>query len=219
MKRRPNITLPHVSYRRGTLLTENLDPPHSVYGEDLIDERGTQYRSWDPRRSKLAAGLLNGLRIEQEFEEPVILYLGAASGTSVSHLSDIYPKGIIYAVEFAPMPFRDLYLLAKRRKNILPIFANANDAPYIRFVPHADIVFMDIAQRNQVEILRRNAIFADRTSLLMLCVKSRSIDVTAQPTTVFAHVRGELHKDFKVLQEIRLEPYERDHTIFLLKRR
>jgi len=42
-----------------------------------------------------------------------VLYLGAASGTTVSHVSDIVGKdGIVYAVEFSHRSGRDLVNMA-----------------------------------------------------------------------------------------------------------
>lgn len=48
-----------------------------------------EYRAWNPFRSKLAAAILGG--IDQIHIKPGVrvLYLGAASGTTVSHVSDI----------------------------------------------------------------------------------------------------------------------------------
>jgi fibrillarin-like rRNA methylase len=48
-----------------------------------------EYRVWNPFRSKLAAAIVGG--IENLWIAPgnKVLYLGAASGTSVSHVSDI----------------------------------------------------------------------------------------------------------------------------------
>ena len=77
------------------LVTKNLVPGESVYGEKRISiESGvegtkTEYRVWNPFRSKLAAGVLGGL--DDIFIKPggKVLYLGAASGTSVSHVADI----------------------------------------------------------------------------------------------------------------------------------
>ena len=77
------------------LVTKNLVPGESVYGEKRISIEGgvegtkTEYRVWNPFRSKLAAGVLGGL--DDIFIKPgaKVLYLGAASGTSVSHVADI----------------------------------------------------------------------------------------------------------------------------------
>lgn len=77
------------------LVTKNIAPGESVYGEKRISvdggEEGTkiEYRVWNPFRSKLAAGVLGGL--DDIFIHPgaKVLYLGAASGTSVSHVADV----------------------------------------------------------------------------------------------------------------------------------
>jgi len=77
------------------LVTKNLVPGESVYGEKRISVDGgvegtkIEYRVWNPFRSKLAAGVLSGL--DDIFIQPgaKVLYLGAASGTSVSHVADI----------------------------------------------------------------------------------------------------------------------------------
>lgn len=54
----------------------------------------TEYRVWNPFRSKLAAGILGGLDDIYMRPGSTVLYLGAASGTSVSHVADIVgPEG------------------------------------------------------------------------------------------------------------------------------
>ena len=51
-----------------------------------------------------------------------MLYLGAASGTTVSHVADIVgPEGMVYAVEFSHRSGRDLINVAKKRMNVVPI--------------------------------------------------------------------------------------------------
>ena len=96
-----------------------------VYNEQLFMEDEREYRSWNPYRSKLAAALLKGL----PFDVPVdaqILYLGAATGTTVSHLSDIVTKGVLYAVESSPVAIISLLKVAEKRGNIIPILSDAN---------------------------------------------------------------------------------------------
>lgn len=81
------------------LVTRNLVPGESVYGEKRISIEGpadgegaptkTEYRVWNPFRSKLAAGILGGLDDIYIAPGKKVLYLGAASGTSVSHVADV----------------------------------------------------------------------------------------------------------------------------------
>ena len=76
-----------------------------------------------------------------------MLYLGAASGTTVSHVSDILgPSGMVFAIEFSPRSGRDLVNLAKTRTNIVPIIADArHPIKYRMLVPIVDTIFADVA--------------------------------------------------------------------------
>ena len=74
-----------VYFKDGNVATQNLNPGISVYGEELIQE-DVEYRIWNPRRSKLAAALLNGLGNLDLEETSKVLYLGASTGTTVSHI-------------------------------------------------------------------------------------------------------------------------------------
>jgi len=74
----------------------------------------------------LAAAILGG--VDQIHMPPgsKVLYLGAASGTTVSHVSDVVgPEGLVYAVEFSHRSGRDLINVAKKRTNIIPIIEDA----------------------------------------------------------------------------------------------
>lgn len=107
------------------MVTMNITPGESVYGEKRIqvqnapaaaDANGdtptatnTEYRVWNPFRSKLAAGIIGGIEDVHMGPGSKVLYLGAASGTSVSHVADIVGKtGTVYAVEFSHRSGRDL---------------------------------------------------------------------------------------------------------------
>lgn len=48
-----------------------------------------EYRVWNPFRSKLAAAILGGIDEVHMPPGSKVLYLGAASGTTVSHVSDV----------------------------------------------------------------------------------------------------------------------------------
>ena len=95
------------------LVTRNLVPGESVYGEkrisvDVGEGQKVEYRVWNPFRSKLAAGILGGIDNIHIAPGKKVLYLGAASGTSVSHVADIVgPTGSVYAVEFSHRSGRD----------------------------------------------------------------------------------------------------------------
>ena len=182
----------------------------SHYGEKILLN---EFREWIPYRSKLAAVFLKGylVNIKPDWK---ILYLGAASGTTVSHLSDIIDKGIIYAVEYSAKPFLKFIELAKERKNIIPILEDASKPwMYSGIVEEVDFVYQDIAQKNQVEIFKLNCkIFLKKRGEGIIMVKARSIDSTVDPEIVFNRVVKELSKDFKILRYGTLEPFHKDHV-------
>lgn len=200
------------------LFTANAAPGKDVYGEELRVISGIEYRRWDPFRSKLAAVILLGgadLGLDQSAK---VLYLGAASGTTASHVSDILVDGVVHCVEFSERSFRDLVKVCETRKNMIPILADAN-APedYSHMIEGVELVYQDIAQRNQVDIFVRNmAAFEAERGILML--KSRSINVNRAPKEIFAEVRkGLAAKNLKVKRMIPLERYSKDHACFIVE--
>jgi len=206
------------------LATRNLDIGKVVYGEKLIAVEGVEYRTWDPRRSKLGAMVLKKFNVSLK-ENSKVLYLGAASGTTVSHVSDILSEGAVYAVEFAPRSMRDLIGLASRRKNVYPILADAGRPDsYAHIVEPVDLIFQDVAQPNQAEIASRNAArFLKNDGFLLLSIKARSIDTVADPKEVFKEEVKKLEKafepKFEILNAKDLMPYHEDHLGVLAKLR
>ncbi|RLI88587.1 MAG: fibrillarin-like rRNA/tRNA 2'-O-methyltransferase [Archaeoglobales archaeon] len=184
----------------------------SKYGSHYGEKRFGEFREWIPTRSKLAAMLLKGYRVDIKPNWKV-LYLGAASGTTVSHLADIVEKGIIYAVEYSAKPFTKLIELAEERRNIIPLLEDASKPErYSGIVEKVDFIYQDIAQRNQVEIFLDNIrMFLKEGGEGLIMVKARSIDSTAEPSEVFEAVLRRLSKQVKVVAHDSLEPYHRDH--------
>jgi fibrillarin-like pre-rRNA processing protein len=203
------------------LFTKNLVPKNQVYGEELVLWKGEEYRVWNPRRSKACAMLRKGCKIFPFNEGSQALYLGAASGTTASHLSDITREGMLYCVEFSKRSFRDLIDVCDKRKNMVPVLADANKPSlYKTMVGKMDIVYQDISQRNQTEIFFKNLReFLKPKGFGVLMVKARSIDVAAKPKVIFLQAEEEL-RDFglEILQNIPLKPYEKDHAAIVVKR-
>jgi fibrillarin-like pre-rRNA processing protein len=201
---------------------EDIDFGKVVYGEKLITFEGVEYRIWDPHRSKLGAMILKKFNIPIK-EDSKVLYLGAASGTTVSHVSDIVSNGAIYAVEFASRSMRDLIGLASRRKNIYPILADARKPDsYAHLVEPVDLIFQDVAQPNQVEIATRNASrFLKRDGNLLLSIKARSIDTVVNPKKIFTNelrkLEQTLEPKFEIICVKNLMPYYEDHLGVLAK--
>ena len=200
-----------------TLMTVNSVRDTEVYGERLVEFQDVQYRAWDPGRSKLAALILLGGRDFGIGRCSKVLYLGAASGTTASHVSDMVSSGMVYCVEVSARSFRDLVGVCERRKNMIPIMADASRPDeYAHMVEGVDFVYQDIAQRDQVEIFARNMErFEVDRGILML--KSRSVDVNRDPWQIYASVRKELvAKGIRVRQTVDLDQYAKDHAAFVV---
>jgi fibrillarin-like pre-rRNA processing protein len=196
-----------------TLYTINLVPGQSVYGENLVPHLDVQYRAWNPKRSKLAAYILKGCETFPFRPDSSVLYLGAATGTTASHLSDIVTEGSIYCVEISPTPFRKLVALCETRHNMVPILEDAHTPEtYENLVERADVIYQDIAQKHQVDILLRNLGLMKDDGTVFLMVKARSIDVTQKPQAVYRSVIASLNNaGLKVIESEELVPFEKDH--------
>ena len=111
---------PGVFEVHGKLATKNNAPGFRVYGEKLFSEGGVEYRQWDPFRSKLAAAVKKGLKVWPMRPDSNVLYLGASSGTTPSHLADA-TSGTVYCVEFSKRMMRELMSVCERKPNMVPI--------------------------------------------------------------------------------------------------
>ncbi|MCK4443290.1 MAG: fibrillarin-like rRNA/tRNA 2'-O-methyltransferase [Thermoplasmata archaeon] len=211
--------LPGVFTDGRTLYTINLIPGQSVYGEKLVPHLDVQYRAWNPKRSKLAAFILKGCRTFPFRKDSTVLYLGAATGTTASHLSDIVTEGSIYCVEISPPPFRKLVSLCETRHNMIPILEDANSPEtYEHLTGRVDIVYQDIAQRHQVDIFVKNLRLLEEDGTAFFMVKARSIDVSMIPENVYSSVKDDLRRaGLKIVESKELAPYEKDHMAIVLE--
>ncbi len=202
------------------LATINLTPGQKVYGEELIKEKGTEYRIWDFWRSKPAAAIKNGLKELPLKKGMKILYLGIASGTTSSHFSDIIGKeGIIYGVDIAERVLRELISVAEKRGNIIPILADARKPEEYENVvmEKVDCLYEDVASPDQIQILIRNAQkFLKANGFAMIAIKSQSIDVTKDPKQIYKESLEELKKRFEILDKVELDPYEKSHMFVVM---
>ena len=206
------------------LATQNLVPGKTVYGERLIRFKKVEYRVWDAFRSKLAAAVLKGLQVVPIKSGNRVLYLGAASGTTPSHVSDIVGEnGYVYCVEFAPRSIRELVNnVAAYRLNMSPFLEDARfPEKYAMFIPgKVDCIYCDIAQPEQARLLADNAdVFLKPAGWVMLAVKAQSIDVTKAPAAVYKQEAMILKKrGFDVKEILQLEPYDKAHAMIVAQR-
>jgi len=202
------------------LATRNLTPGRTVYGERLITFKGIEYRIWDPYRSKLAAAILKGLKAVPIKPGNKVLYLGAASGTTASHVSDIVGEnGHVYCVEFSARAIRELVNnVCAYRPNMSPILEDARlPERYSMLVEKVDNIYCDIAQPEQAKILADNAdLYLKRGGEIMLAIKAQSIDVTKEPSEVYKREIETLKtRNFKIKEVIHLEPYDKAHAMIV----
>lgn len=204
---------------RGRIYTASLCPGRRIYGERLLSVNGTEYREWDPRRSKLSAYIANGGREFPFSKDSKVLYLGASSGTTPSHVADICSGGKVYCVEFAQRMFRELVGTCSTRPNMMPILGDATKPEeYSMFADSVDVVYQDVAQKRQADILCDNMDAFDAKHG-MVAVKARSEDVTASPESIFeSSERTILDRGFRVTDVRRLDPHEKDHAIIIVER-
>jgi len=201
------------------LYTKNLVPGVAVYGEPLVRDGGVEYRLWDPHRSKLAAYVRLGGTTFPFRPASRVLYLGAASGTTVSHLSDICASGSIYAIELSRRTFEKLLRVAAERPNLLPILADAATPGAYQTLMGGpvDVVYQDLAQPDQDAIFLRNLEFLRHDGFGFLAVKARSVDVAARPAEVFEATRRTLEARGYLIRDARpLHRYQRDHAMIVV---
>jgi len=205
------------------LATKNLAPGKTVYGERLVRFKMVEYRLWDPYRSKFAAAILKGLEMVPIQPGHRVLYLGAASGTTASHVSDVVGEGgHVYCVEFASRSIRELVNnVCVFRFNMSPILADARlPEQYSALVGRVDDIYCDIAQPEQARVLADNAdLFLVGGGWVMLAVKAQSIDVTREPSEVYEREISILKvRGFHVKEVVHLEPYDKAHAMIVAKK-
>jgi fibrillarin-like pre-rRNA processing protein len=196
------------------IATENLNPGKKVYGEKLLEVEDKEYRIWEQRRSKLGAAIMNGIKTFPFEIDSKVLYLGASSGTTPSHISDIATDGTIWCVEFSARMMRSLVELAVTRKNMIPILDDATKPlNYLNLLEKVDILYSDVAQPKQSELFMDNMrLYMKPNGIGIIMIKARSIDVTQSPKKIFREEESKLKTGgFRILEKINLEPYKKDH--------
>jgi fibrillarin-like pre-rRNA processing protein len=201
------------------LATQNLVPGNQVYNEKLVQHKGSEYRIWNPFRSKLAAAIMNDLKNFPFNQKSDVLYLGVSTGTTISHISDIVNQGgTIFGIEHASRVARDfLDRVATHRKNIVPIIQDARrPEEFFSVYKKVDIVYVDIAQPDQTNIAIENCrLYLKSGGYLFLVIKTRSIDVVKDPKMVIKDEIKKLETLFEIKQTIDLHPYDKDHAMVI----
>jgi len=203
------------------IATLNLVPGYKSANEDLIKIDNEEYRIWDPWTSKPCAAFLKGLKFFPLKKGDKVLYLGIASGTTASFFSDIIGKdGIIYGVDIAERSLRDIIKHAEKRGNIITILGDARKPEEYASVvmDKVEFVYCDVADPDEVALFIRNCgMFLKKGGYGMIAVKSRSIDVVKRPQQIYKETLKQLEEKFEIVDMVELDPYDKDHAMFLVK--
>jgi len=203
------------------IFTRSIHPGRPHFEERVVRNGNDEYREFDPQRSKLAAMIMKGCTNIGIRKDDLVLYLGSSHGYTPSFVSDIVgEEGLVFGVDPAPRVMRDFVFLAQKRKNLVPVLADANHPEeYIERVCQADIVYQDIAQKNQMDIFIRNCdLYLKKGGYGLLAIKARSIDVKRNPNDIFVEIRKHLDRIFTVIDYKTLDPLEKDHCMIIVKK-
>ncbi len=217
----PGIYLAHLG-RKTLLYTENLTPGITYFDEMTLRAGGKEYREFNPLRSKLAASIMNQISQMGLKKGDVVLYLGCSHGYTPSYVSDIVgPDGFVFAIDIAPRVVRDIVFMCQKRRNMTAILADANQPKtYANHVCQVDFIYQDIAQKNQAEIFLKNCdLYLKDGGFAFLAIKARSIDITQKPGTIYNEVRAMLDKAITVVDYRKIEEFQKDHCVFICKKK
>ena len=205
----------------GKLATENLVRGSKAYTEELVEVGAKEYRLWNPYRSKLSAAIMNGLKNVNIKHGSKVLYLGAATGTTASHVSDIVRNsGVVYCIELSSRNMRQLLTVCEKRKNMLPILGDARETDkYAEYVGKCDIIYQDVSARDQSGILLENSKFLKEGGYAYFIIKSQSIDVSKKPSEVFDIELSKVSSAYDIVEKVGIEPYDELHMFAVLRKR
>jgi fibrillarin-like pre-rRNA processing protein len=202
---------------RTELWTETVGSPPEVYGERWASLGGREFRSFEPGRSKLAAAIARGWTGPLPRPGERWLYLGAASGTTASHVADLLgPTGRLYAVERSLRPFARLLGLAARWPNLLPLLGDAREPEgYADVVPIVDGIYADVAQPDQVALVLANVttFLRDRGGAVLLALKASSMGRERAAAAHLKAAESELAGHLTLAPPVRLDPFYRSHFL------
>jgi len=201
---------------RDEWFTAGLGDPPLVGTERFVPAEGRLLRHWDPTRSKLGAALYRGYDGRRPARGERWLYLGAAAGTTATHVADLVgPEGAVFAVEKSVRPFARLLRVAERYPNLLPILADARtpDA-YSGVVPPVDGLYADVAQPDQVAIVLENARrFLRIDGIALVALKTSSMGRHESARGHLEQASASLARAGVVGEAVRLDPFHRQHYL------
>ncbi|MCK9293140.1 MAG: fibrillarin-like rRNA/tRNA 2'-O-methyltransferase [archaeon] len=187
-----------------------------IFTKDLNSKKN---REWNPFHSKVAAGIRKGI-IPNINQDSKILYLGAAEGYTVSFISDLVENGVVYGIDISPYSMQKLVLLSEERENIIPILEDCNlvDEYKDLIKTKVDLIIQDVSQKNQIEILKKNAkLFLKEKGEIILSLKLSAI--SQKKINIIDRELKDLETDFRIIRKVRLEPFEKKHILVFAQKK
>ena len=209
---------------------------NAVKGERVRDERlrrdgKIEWRSWNPRSSKLGAAIIRssgdaGILLPEPGS--TVLYIGAGHGTTISHLHDHvcgsgnHHGGSIVAVDLSARCIRDLISLAEKRPGILPVLSDArNLEDYAIFLSNrVPWILQDVSQAGQVDLMLRICNrFLSPNGIALLSLKAASERWTdGGDEARFLAAESKIAKsNLELVERIDLKGLEDQHVMYLLR--
>ena len=214
-----------------TLWSRNSTRGKSVGGERRKRDGKIEWRRWDPFRSKVAAALLmTSQKASELLPSPgdTCLYLGASSGTTVSHIHDMvcgsnnHHNGQIIAVEISPRMMRDLSSLAEDRSGLIPILNDAREtqsyAPAMREKAHwihQDLSIADQAE-NFISIATSTLKNGGIGLLSLKAASERQFEGDDQSRFSRAEKLIE-ESELELIEKIDISQYQEQHMVFFVR--
>jgi fibrillarin-like pre-rRNA processing protein len=214
-----------------TLWSRNSTRGKSVGGERRKRDGKIEWRRWDPFRSKVAAALLmTSQKASELLPSPgdTCLYLGASSGTTVSHIHDMvcgsnnHHNGQIIAVEISPRMMRDLSSLAEDRSGLIPILNDAREtqsyAPVMREKAHwihQDLSIADQAE-NFISIATSTLKNGGIGLLSLKAASERQFEGNDQSRFSRAEKLIE-ESELELIEMIDISQYQEQHMVFFVR--
>ena len=200
------------------LTTKNLVKGFKFKNEKLIYQDQNELRLWKPNRSKLAAGIINGLEIIPLSEDSRILYFGVKKGITLNHISDIIGKNWkIFAVS---NQFDDsLENLSKIKENIVLLEQDKTKNLDRLITEKIDLLYVDLPEINYSEIIINFKKFLHHSGFLIFIFRTKDSHLKNKNSESKLDLFDELNSNFQIIQIINLTDFFKEFSMVIAKNR
>ncbi len=198
------------------LTTKNLVKGFKFKNEKLIYRDQNELRLWKPYRSKLAAGIINGLEIIPLSEDSRILYFGIKNGITLNHMSDIVGQnGKIFAI--SEQIDYSLKNLSKIKENIILLEQDKSKNFERLITEKVDLLFVDLPETNYSEIIINFKKFLHDSGFLIFIFRTKDARVKNKNSENKLDLFDELNSNFQIIQIINLTDFFKEFSMVLAK--